>query len=390
MKAICLAWCAIASLGLSPTGLVPPQPQLVPDHSAFVGVSVLPMSTDTLLPDQTVLVEDGIVTRIGARSVISVPAGARIIHGNGLVLMPGLADMHVHLDNESDLRQYLEAGVTLVRNMRGEPRHLQWRAEIRSGLRKGPRIITTGPTLTGAVRVNPRHVSVTNAAEISSEVRAQAAAGYDLVKVHSGLSTGLMALIGAVAESTHRAVVGHLMAGGLGAALGARQASIEHVDPSVWTGENIDSHMARLARAGTYFCPTFTTFYDTDADEPRPSARHRELVAAAARHDVGLLAGTDASLPPQRPGASLIAELGYMAAAGLPVYQALRTATVHAGNFLRRHVPGIPRIGVVEPLAAADLILLTADPRSDLRVLSDIQGTMVGGRWLDLRPGAAR
>ena len=43
------------------------------------------------------------------------------------------------------------AGVTLVRNMRGEPRHLRWRGEIAAGRRQGPRIITTGPTLTGAV-----------------------------------------------------------------------------------------------------------------------------------------------------------------------------------------------------------------------------------------------
>lgn len=64
MGAICrLAWCAIVSVGLSPSGFVPPEPQPVADRIAFVGVSVLPMSTDTLLPDQTVLVEDGIVTR---------------------------------------------------------------------------------------------------------------------------------------------------------------------------------------------------------------------------------------------------------------------------------------------------------------------------------------
>lgn len=43
--------------------------------TAFVGVSVLPMSTDTLLPDQTVLVERGVVTQIGPRSVVRVPGG---------------------------------------------------------------------------------------------------------------------------------------------------------------------------------------------------------------------------------------------------------------------------------------------------------------------------
>jgi imidazolonepropionase-like amidohydrolase len=350
------------------------------------------MSADTLLSDQTVLSEDGVITRIGARTAIPVPAGTHIIRGHGLVLMPGLADMHVHLDDEADLRRHLEAGVTTVRNMRGEPRHLQWRSEIRTGTRLGPRIITTGPTLTGPVRVNPRHVSVTNAAEISKEVRAQAA--YDLIKVHSGFSPGLLARIGAVAESTKRVVVGHLMAGGLDAAFNAHQASIEHVDADVWAEGSIEGSMAKLAQAGTYFCPTLTTFYDGEPDtlgggdlKVRPSARHRALLVAAKRSGVRLLAGTDAGLPTKLPGAALITELRYMAAAGLPPYEALRTATVNAGRFAEQYVPGMLRIGVVEVGAAADLILLPADPRSNLGVLSSIQGVIAGGRWLDLRRG---
>ena len=51
----------------------------------------------------------------------------------------------------------------------------------------------------------------------------------------------------------------------------------------------------------------------------------------------------------------------------------------------KQYVPGMLRTGVVEAGAAADLILLPADPRSNLEVLSTIQGVMVGGRWLDLR-----
>jgi imidazolonepropionase-like amidohydrolase len=291
--------------------------------------------------------------------------------------------MHVHLDHEGDLQRYLEAGVTLVRNMRGEPRHLQWRNETEAGRRQGPRIITTGPTLTGATRVNPRHVPVTGAAEISKEVRAQSAAGYDLVKVHSGLSPELLTLIGAVAESTHRGLVGHLMGGRLGAALNAHQASIEHVDSDVWSARSIDGLMAKLAHAGVYFCPTFTTFYDGQG--PGPSARHRAMLAAARRNEVLLLAGTDAGLPALQPGTTLITELRYMAAAGLSPYEALRTATVNAGAFARRYAPGIPRVGVVEVGSAADLVLLRSDPRADLGTLSKVQGVMVAGRWLEGR-----
>ena len=147
--------------------------------------------------------------------------------------------------------------------------------------------------------------------------------------------------------------------------------------------------MAKLGQAGTYLCPTLTTFYDGAPDTVdggvAPSARHRALLAAARRHGVRLLAGTDAGLPTSPAGLALFTELRYMAAAGLGPYEALRTATVIAGKFAEQYVPGMPRTGVVEAGAAADLILLPADPRSNLEVLSTIQGVMVGGRWLDLR-----
>ena len=225
---------------------LPAQRPSVP--TAFVGVRVLPMTSDTLLEDRTVLVVDGRIAAVGARGSTPVPAGARVIEGAGRILMPGLADMHVHLDDEGDLRRYIEAGVTLVRNMRGEPRHLRWRNEIAAGRRLGPRIVTVGPTLTGGMRVNPRHVWIINGAEASAEVRAQAEAGYDLVKVHSGFSAELLARIRAVAESTGRAMVGHLMGGGIGAALAARQASIEHVDADDWAPDVLDQSMARIGR----------------------------------------------------------------------------------------------------------------------------------------------
>ncbi|HWN20011.1 MAG TPA: amidohydrolase family protein [Gemmatimonadales bacterium] len=380
-----IAWIAFG------TGAGTPRAEVDANRTAFVGVSVLPMSADTLLSGHTVLVENGVITQVGPRSAIPVPVGTRVVQGNGRVLMPGLTDMHVHLDHEADLERYLAAGVTLVRNMRGEPRHLQWRNEIKAGRRQGPRIITTGPTLTGAVRMNPLHVSVTNGAEISKEVRAQAEAGYDLVKVHSGLSAGLLRLVGAVADSTQQSLVGHLMAGGLSVALAAHQASIEHVDADEWTEASIDGDMAKLAQADAYLCPTFTTFYDGNPEtmageelRPQPSARHRAMVTAARGHGVKLLAGTDAGLPSRQPGTTLVTELGYMAAAGLSPYETLRTATVNAGDFVRHHAPGIPRVGVLEVGGAADLILLPADPRANLGILARVQGVMVGGRWLDL------
>jgi hypothetical protein len=61
----------------------------------------------------------------------------------------------------------------------------------------------------------------------------------------------------------------------------------------------------------------------------------------------------------------------------------------NAGDFARRYVPGMPRVGVMAIGSAADLILVPADPRMDLGVLSRVRGVIVGGQWLDLSDSQA-
>src|SRR5262249_39889345 len=47
--------------------------------------------------DSTVLIRGKRIEAIGAGSSVAVPAGARIVDATGKTIMPGLADMHVHL-----------------------------------------------------------------------------------------------------------------------------------------------------------------------------------------------------------------------------------------------------------------------------------------------------
>src|SRR5690349_24507031 len=64
---------------------------------AFVNVNVIPFDRERILENQTVIVRDGRIAQIGSASGVKVPAGALKIDGRGKYLMPGLADMHVHL-----------------------------------------------------------------------------------------------------------------------------------------------------------------------------------------------------------------------------------------------------------------------------------------------------
>src|SRR6516164_3805026 len=93
-----------------------------PAHTTlFVHVNVVPMSSDQVIRDQSVLIEDGKIKAIAPN--IPAPANARVIDGHGTeFLSPGLADMHTHSDTSADMIVLLANGVTTVLNM-GEARN---------------------------------------------------------------------------------------------------------------------------------------------------------------------------------------------------------------------------------------------------------------------------
>ncbi|MCP4406114.1 MAG: hypothetical protein GY801_53580 [bacterium] len=94
-----------------------------PQTTAFVNVNVIPMDTERVLENQTVIVERDRITSIGPADEITVPDGTEIIDGQGGYLMPGLADMHMHLENTrayndpEQLLFFLSQGTTIIRSL---------------------------------------------------------------------------------------------------------------------------------------------------------------------------------------------------------------------------------------------------------------------------------
>jgi hypothetical protein len=124
--------------------------------TAFVNVNVIPMDTERVLINQTVIINGDRISAIGLVDEMTVPAGAEVVEGHGAYLMPGLADMHMHFTSlgqtfkgPEQLRIYLAEGVTTVRNYTGMPENRDWRDKVARGEIVGPTIYTAGPVVVG-------------------------------------------------------------------------------------------------------------------------------------------------------------------------------------------------------------------------------------------------
>jgi imidazolonepropionase-like amidohydrolase len=407
----------------------------------FTGVSVIPMDREIVLANQTVIVENGRITHVGAPR--SAPAGATTIDARGKFLMPAIAEFHAHVPSGAQavhahrtLSLYALAGVATARGMLGAPMHIALRDSIAAGRLFGPRLLTAGPSFNNNSATTP---SIT-----ATMVREQKAAGYDLLKIHPGVPKTSFDSLAVVANALRIPFSGHVpLEIGLDAALTSKYSTIDHLDgiveamyagpqpltPQVngWFGLGIMRQLDqsrfgaivdRIKASGVVMVPTQilmdnyandatgdeltslpefkywvpqqvaswrTNKNDFIAKPPVSREQRQEFIALRRRfikalHDGGVpfLLGSDAPQLWNVPGFSAHRELGALVAAGLTPYQALRTGTANVAKFMGED----GRSGVVREGARADLLLLDANPLDAISNSLRINGVVVNGRWI--------
>ena len=184
----CGGWVALALLTIASCGGGPDT--RVNGDMAFVGVNVLPMDSERVLENQTVVVDDGRIVAIGSSDEVGPADGVDVIEAAGHYLMPGLTEMHGHLPNpqtsDTDAQNllflYVANGVTTVRGMQGHPSQFAVRDQIDRGSIIGPRLFL------GSVSINGARVSSPEQAE--QLVREYKVQGYDLHQDARGLERG--------------------------------------------------------------------------------------------------------------------------------------------------------------------------------------------------------
>jgi imidazolonepropionase-like amidohydrolase len=179
-----------------------------PAGLAFVHANVLDVAAGKIKRDQTVVV-------IGDKIVAATraPAGAEVIDATGKTLLPGLWDMHTHLDERAGLL-HIAAGVTTTRDLANDIDKL---ADLRkrwdSGAAVGPRVIPAGIVDGPGPFAGPTKVLAGTAAEARAAIDRYADLGYAQLKIYSSVNPELVPAMVAHAHERGLRVSGHIPTG---------------------------------------------------------------------------------------------------------------------------------------------------------------------------------
>jgi len=371
----------------------------------------------------TVVTQDDRIFAIGRG--IAIPESAARVDGKGKFLIPGLWDMHSHLQacgaGLTDI--FIAKGVVGTRDMGSDLDFIiPLRKRINSGeILLGPDIVAAGPILDDAPPSYPFRRRVTTATETRVAVADLKRAGVDFIKVHDHTPREVFFAVAEEAPRLGLTFAGHVpQSVKVAEAADAGIKSIEHLSNYEVFGECLENNetytlsgcrplFEKLATNGVWQVPTLAFFQalpdifsgqqlahaeyasasllkmnaDNVVNSKVPAStlarmrlagdltvRHiiRDLASAGSR----FLAGCDGLVP----GFCLHDELEWFTKAGLSPLQALQTATINPAVFLGRTASQ----GTVEGGKRADLVVLDANPPINIRNVDRINSVVVRGR----------
>ena len=393
---------------------------------------VLDMSSGKYIKEQTIVITGNRIASVKKGFVNPDKAETTVIDLRNMTVLPGLIDLHVHIEGESSPATYLEkftldkadiafraqeiatrtldAGFTTVRDLGGSGVNIALRDAINKGLVQGPRIFTAGKAIgttgghadpTNGYRSDlagdpgPAEGVINGLADARKAVRQRYKNGADCIKITA--TGGVLSMahnsqnpqftleeikeICKVANDYgyHVAAHAHGDEGMQRAVLGGVK-TIEH--GTLMSEETMDLMIAHDA----YLVPTITAGKEVSINAEKPGyfppriaekaleigPQIQNTFTKAYKKGVGIAFGTDAGVFTHGENAR---EFVYMVEAGMPEIEAIKSATLTNAMILKKE----DELGQVKEGFLADIIAVEGDPLKDISVLGSVKFVMKDG-----------
>ncbi|MBD3616187.1 MAG: amidohydrolase family protein [Gracilimonas sp.] len=387
--------------------------------------------SDEARTEVSILIEDNKITGV-EKGYIAGNNNDQIIDLKSKTVLPGLIDLHVHLESETNPQKYLEeftfneadfamrstafakrtlmAGFTTVRELGGSGVNISLRNAINQGYVDGPRVITVGKSLatTGGHadptngwkndlmgNPGPTEGVVNGVAEARQGVRQRYKEGSDHIKITATGGVLSVAKSGDAPqffEDELDAIVQTANEYGMHVAAHAHgeEGMKRAVEAGVLTIEH-GTHMSTevmdlMIKNGTYYVPTISAGkwvaekakvegYYPDLVVPKAleiGPKIQNTFAEAYNHGVKIAFGTDAGVFPHGLNGK---EFRYMTEVGMPVMEAIKSATITGATVLGME----NQIGTIEVGKLADIVATDTNPLNDVTALESVSFVMKDG-----------
>ena len=382
----------------------------------FTGAALLDPSSESVIEDASLLVENGRIKAVGSTEKINVPDDVKVVDLTGKYIIPGLIDCHIHVDlggladtytenlvedklrtlrGAQDMTKTLRAGFTTVRSV-GSVNGIDFavKAGIEAGYLKGPRILCAGRiismTCSGTEYFDGMYRVADGEEECRKAAREQLKDGADFLKL---MATGAIMNPGGVpgAPQLNQAEIAAVVEEGL--KLGKHTAAHAHgaqgIINAVAAGVRTIEHgtladeeaLDKMAEAEAFLIPTFSVKLQFQKHAEKVPAFmvekskdimsfYGDMVQQARRRGIAIAMGTDAGTNFNLHGNNA-EELVYLVEQRISTpWQALASAT----NIAAKAIMMDQEVGTLKPGYLADFLVLSEDPIKNIRILLDQEG----------------
>ncbi len=423
------------------------QTNTAPEITVIEGATVIDGVSDTPIEDAVIVIAGDTIQSIGKRGSVEPPAGARTINAAGKTILPGMFHLHGHvamsegfdrrMENytrervQRDANSYLYYGIThsISLGLDQEPM-LGFLADQRAGRTGGARLYSAGLGFAAKDGWQPAGVEEINRPTTPEEARAMVRKELekrpDVLKIWVDDRLGELPkitpeLYGAIIEEAHRnnvKVLAHmfyledakeLMRRGLDAlAHSVRDKEVDEEFLALAKEHGVTQVATLVGHYGNLTFPQDTSYLDDpgvplmvpadvletlrsevyqneQAASPTIEQRRRQYetalknTAAIAAAGIPIAVGTDSSGASRIQGLWEHREMEHLVKAGLTPMQAIQAATMNGAKLL-----GVEdKYGSLEPGKVADLVVLNANPLSDITNSLQIDAVWMSGKQVN-------